>query len=76
MSEILLYEVKNGIATITLNRPDRYNAFDNALSFEFIDALKQVRKDPDWDRQASGERQTFSATGACSRLGALGSIAR
>lgn len=46
MSEILLYEVVNGIATITLNRPDTYNAFNNDLSFKFIDALKAVRKDP------------------------------
>jgi 2-(1,2-epoxy-1,2-dihydrophenyl)acetyl-CoA isomerase len=46
MSEILLYEIKDRIATITLNRPERYNAFDNALSFEFIDALKEARRDP------------------------------
>ena len=45
MSEILKYEVEAGVATITLNRPARYNAFDNALSFEFIDALKAARKD-------------------------------
>lgn len=47
MSDILLYEVKDNIATITLNRPDRYNAFDNDLSFKFIDILKQCRKDPE-----------------------------
>ncbi len=46
MSDILLYDVTNGIATITLNRPDTYNAFNDALSFQFIDVLKQVRKDP------------------------------
>ena len=46
MSDILLYELKDGIATITLNRPDTYNAFNNDLSFQFIDALKQTRKDP------------------------------
>lgn len=45
MSEILKYEVESGIATITLNRPERYNAFDNALSFEFIDALKSAQRD-------------------------------
>jgi 2-(1,2-epoxy-1,2-dihydrophenyl)acetyl-CoA isomerase len=37
--------VHEQVATITLNRPDRYNAFDNPLSFEFIDALKEARKD-------------------------------
>ncbi|MCL4109107.1 UNVERIFIED_CONTAM: hypothetical protein GTU68_031019 [Idotea baltica] len=46
MSEILLYDVVDGVATITLNRPDTYNAFNNDLSFKFIDALKAVRKDP------------------------------
>jgi 2-(1,2-epoxy-1,2-dihydrophenyl)acetyl-CoA isomerase len=47
MSENLLYEVADHIATITLNRPDRYNAFDNATSFEFIDVLKEARRDPE-----------------------------
>lgn len=46
MSDILLYDLQDGIATITLNRPDTYNAFNNDLSFQFIDALKKVRKDP------------------------------
>ena len=46
MSDILLYDLNDGIATITLNRPDTYNAFNNDLSFQFIDALKKVRKDP------------------------------
>jgi 2-(1,2-epoxy-1,2-dihydrophenyl)acetyl-CoA isomerase len=45
MSDILQYEVRDKVATITLNRPERYNAFDNPLSFEFIDALKEARKD-------------------------------
>lgn len=43
----LRYELKEGICTITFNRPDRYNAFNNELSFEFIDALKRARKDPE-----------------------------
>ena len=47
MSDILLYDLQDGIATITLNRPDRYNAFNNDLSFTFIDTLKKVRKDPE-----------------------------
>ncbi len=46
MSDILLYDVTDGIATITFNRPDTYNAFNNDMSFQFIDLLKQVRKDP------------------------------
>lgn len=46
MSETLIYTVENGVATITLNRPERYNAFDNELSFKFIDTLKEAKRDP------------------------------
>jgi 2-(1,2-epoxy-1,2-dihydrophenyl)acetyl-CoA isomerase len=41
----LLLNIHNGIATITLNRPDVYNAFNDPLSYELQDALKQVEKD-------------------------------
>jgi 2-(1,2-epoxy-1,2-dihydrophenyl)acetyl-CoA isomerase len=44
--ENLLYEVHDsGTLVITLNRPDKLNAFDDALSFELVDALKQAEKD-------------------------------
>jgi 2-(1,2-epoxy-1,2-dihydrophenyl)acetyl-CoA isomerase len=45
MYNSLLFEVQERIATITLNRPERYNAFNNELSFELIDALKKCDKD-------------------------------
>lgn len=38
--------VQDNIATITLNRPDVYNAFNDEQSYELQDALKQVEKDP------------------------------
>ncbi len=41
----LLYEIENGVLTITMNRPDSYNAFNNDMSFEMIDALKKAKKD-------------------------------
>lgn len=41
----LLLDINDGIATITLNRPEVYNAFDDPLSYELQDALKQVEKD-------------------------------
>lgn len=43
--ECLLYEVKDGIATITLNRPDVFNAFNDQQSYDLQDALKQVARD-------------------------------
>ncbi|HZG00969.1 MAG TPA: enoyl-CoA hydratase-related protein [Chitinophagales bacterium] len=41
----LLLEVDNGVAVITLNRPDVFNAFNDEMSYELQDALKQVEKD-------------------------------
>lgn len=43
----LLYNVENNIATITLNRPDVFNAFNDMQSYELQDALKQVKRDND-----------------------------
>lgn len=45
MYNTLLLDKKDGIATITLNRPDVFNAFNNELSFELQDALKKVTRD-------------------------------
>ena len=47
MYECLLYETNNGIATITLNRPEIFNAINTKLTFELQDVLKQVAKDAD-----------------------------
>lgn len=47
MFDNLIYKVENGIAHITLNRPEVYNAFNDALSYELQDALKQAGKDPE-----------------------------
>ena len=41
----LLYEKVGGITTITLNRPDVFNAFNDEQSYELQDALKTARKD-------------------------------
>lgn len=41
----LKYEVTEGVATITLNRPDVYNALNDEITYELQDALKVVAKD-------------------------------
>jgi 2-(1,2-epoxy-1,2-dihydrophenyl)acetyl-CoA isomerase len=46
MYDCLLYEVADGVATITLNRPEVFNAFNDQQSYDLQDALKQVAKDP------------------------------
>ncbi len=42
---ILLLDKSNGIATITLNRPDKLNAFNDELSYALHEALKDSEKD-------------------------------
>jgi 2-(1,2-epoxy-1,2-dihydrophenyl)acetyl-CoA isomerase len=43
--KFLTYQVSEGVATITLNRPEVYNALNDAITFEWQDALKAVAKD-------------------------------
>lgn len=44
--EAIRYEVAGGVATITLNRPDKLNSFNDKMHKEFIDALKKAERDP------------------------------
>ncbi|CAA9235231.1 MAG: Enoyl-CoA hydratase [uncultured Adhaeribacter sp.] len=44
MYETILFELTGSIATITLNRPDVFNAVNEKLTYELQDALKQVAK--------------------------------
>ncbi|MCB0232450.1 MAG: enoyl-CoA hydratase/isomerase family protein, partial [Anaerolineae bacterium] len=39
------FDVTDGVATITLNRPDSLNAFTTAMIAETADALKQCGRD-------------------------------
>jgi 2-(1,2-epoxy-1,2-dihydrophenyl)acetyl-CoA isomerase len=43
--KFLRYEVAGGVATITLNRPDVYNALNDEITFELQDTLKSIAKD-------------------------------
>ena len=43
--EQILTEVKDGILTITLNRPEKLNAFTGTMMNEMIDALKKAGED-------------------------------
>ena len=45
--EHILLEKQDQIGTITLNRPERYNAFVGLMRQEIVDALDDVAKDPD-----------------------------
>src|SRR5689334_9418567 len=43
--ETILYDVADGIGTITLNRPDVLNAFNQQMTTELQDALKTAERD-------------------------------
>lgn len=43
--QYLKYQVEKGVATITLNRPDVYNALNDEITFELQDALKMISRD-------------------------------
>ena len=45
MADELLYEVDEGIATVTLNRPDQRNALNGALLAALVDAIMDARDD-------------------------------
>jgi hypothetical protein len=41
---ILQVEIKDGVGVITLNRPDKLNAFNDELTFQLQDALKSMER--------------------------------
>jgi enoyl-CoA hydratase/carnithine racemase len=47
MSDTVLYDVADGIATVTLNRPDRLNAWMGELEAAYFDRLHEAAADPD-----------------------------
>ncbi len=40
----ILLDIKDGVGAIMLNRPDVYNAFNDEMSFELQDTLREVEK--------------------------------
>lgn len=45
MSEVLLYDISDGVATLTLNRPDKRNALNGALVQALKDGLTRAEAD-------------------------------
>jgi enoyl-CoA hydratase/carnithine racemase len=46
VSPILLFELREGVALLTLNRPQVRNAMDDALRSELIAAIARIARDP------------------------------
>ena len=45
MTDLVLSDVTDGVAVITLNRPDKRNAMSDAMRAELVDALQQAASD-------------------------------
>src|SRR4051794_40501065 len=59
---VLLFDVEDRIATVTLNRPDARNALSRELSYALWDAVHAAGDDPDVDVVViTGTDPAFSA---------------
>ena len=58
VNQAVLVDVRDHVATITLNRPDAMNAINADLSAGLMDALRRVRGDDDIRVMAAGARVT------------------
>ena len=45
--QTILFDVEDGVATLTLNRPDKLNSFTVAMHEEIMDALDRVKREDD-----------------------------
>ena len=62
--QAILYDVENRVATITLNKPERLNAFDDEMLTEWADALHRA----DQDRGVGAIIITGAGRGFCSGM--------
>src|SRR5207245_11531136 len=46
-TDVVLYEVRDGIPTLTLNRPDRLNAWTGGLARRYYSLLEDAAAEPD-----------------------------
>jgi enoyl-CoA hydratase/carnithine racemase len=66
----LLYEVKDRVATITLNRPDKLNAFTGPMIDEWSASLAKAQADEDVNVVVvTGAGRAFCAGGDVARMG-------
>lgn len=70
MADELLYEVTDRIATLTLNRPDKLNAFTGPMIERWAWALNEAQRDPDVNVVVvTGAGKAFCSGGDVARMG-------
>jgi enoyl-CoA hydratase/carnithine racemase len=70
MADELLYEVKDRVATLTLNRPDKLNAFTGPMIERWAWALNEAQRDPDVNVVVvTGAGKAFCSGGDVARMG-------
>jgi enoyl-CoA hydratase/carnithine racemase len=73
MEEDLLYSTADGVATITLNRPAKMNAFSTAMINRWVDSLVSARQDDSVHVIiVTGAGKAFCAGGDLNELGKSG----
>ena len=56
MAQELLESIQDGVATLTLNRPDRLNAMSGAMLDGLLEALPRLAEDGEVGRASCRER--------------------
>src|SRR5262249_58381989 len=70
MDDELLYQVADGVATITRNRPEKLNAFPPVMIAAWADALAKADRDPAVNVVVvTGSGRAFCAGGDVARMG-------
>lgn len=69
MSDSVLLELEDGVATVTLNEPDRRNAFSGAIQAGIRDALAEIESNDDARAVVfAGAGEAFSAGGDIQKM--------
>jgi enoyl-CoA hydratase/carnithine racemase len=59
--ETIIFEVKDRVAYMTLNRPEKLNAINNAMIGDLFDSFQEIKSNPDiWVAVVTGAGRAFS----------------
>src|SRR5690625_6962547 len=61
--ENVIYMSNNGVSTISLNRPEKYNALDGQTLIDLLETIKIIKENDDKIVILTGEAPAFCAGG-------------